>query len=302
MTGNGTMNLKNALVGSSLFKFTRWDMDADTSIFKIQNKLAGEDDKEERFSLSTDNIKSHISFKEHIGNFKSNNGESVVDLPVNQYSTTTDKFDWMMQKEKVLFATYDKDLYKSNNENLVSNVFSTNHKQDSLQFRTAKAELDLTQNVFFCNDTKYIDVADARIYPDSGRVVIHKKAKMDPLNNSRIIANRITKYHTFYNANTVISSRKNFSSRGIYPYYDADSVKTMITVDNIYVDSNLHTLGYGKINEKDTFKFSKEFEYYGAFKISSPTRWLTFKGSTRIKHDCSNFSRSWMAFETECFA
>ncbi len=299
MTGNGTMNLKNALVGSSLFKFTRWDMDADTSIFKIQNKLAGEDEKEERFSLATDNIKSHISFKEHVGNFKSNNGESVVDLPVNQYSTTTDKFDWMMQKEKVLFATYDKDLYKSNNENLVSNVFSTNHKQDSLQFRTAKAELDLTQNVFFCNDTKYIDVADARVYPDSGRVVIHKKAKMDPLNNSRIIANRITKYHTFYNANTVISSRKNFSSRGIYPYYDADSVKTMITVDNIYVDSNLHTLGYGKINEKDTFKFSKEFEYFGAFKISSPTRWLTFKGSTRIKHDCSNFSRSWMAFESE---
>jgi hypothetical protein len=80
-------------------------MDADTSIFKIQNKLAGEDEKEERFSLATDNIKSHISFKEHVGNFKSNNGESVVDLPVNQYSTTTDKFDWMMQKEKVLFAT-----------------------------------------------------------------------------------------------------------------------------------------------------------------------------------------------------
>jgi hypothetical protein len=299
MTGNGRMNFAVASMGSQLFKFTRWEMDADTSFFNLLNKEAVDEEKDQKYSLTTDNIKSHISFKDRIGNFVSNAGATVVSFPVNMYSCTMDKFDWLMDKEKINLSTNDKNLVASTDENLVSNMFSTNPRQDSLQFRTSKAVFDLRINELLCTDAKYIDVADARIYPDSGIVMIHKKAKMDPLNNSLIVANRVTRFHKFLHTSTVIASRNSYSSRGDYPYYDADSNLTTIKLESIGVDSVFHTVAFGKIAEKDTFKLSRQFEFYGGVKINSPTPLLTFKGSTRIKHDCKKFSRSWMAFNSE---
>lgn len=299
MTGNGTMNFAVASMGSRLFKFTRWDMNADTSFFNILNKAGIDNEKEEKYSLTTDNIKSHISFKERVGNFASNAGKTIVSFPVNQYDCTMDKFDWFMDKDEVDLRTNDKNLVASSDENLISNMFSTNTRQDSLQFRTSKAIFDLKNNILNCLDAKYIDVADARIYPDSGHVVIHKRAKMDPLEKSKIIANRTTRYHKFLNSSTIISSRNSFSARGEYPYYDADSNLTLIKMESINVDSVFQTIAFGKINEADTFKLSPQFEFYGGVKILAPTPLLSFKGSTRIKHHCDKFTKSWMAFQSE---
>ena len=215
------------------------------------------------------------------------------------YDCTMDKFDWLIDKDKIYLSTNDKNLVASKNENLISNMFSTNLRQDSLQFRTSKAFFDLKVNELLCTDTKYIDVADARIYPDSGKVIIRKKAKMDPLNNSLIVANRVTRFHKFLHTNTIIASRNSYTSRGDYPYYDADSNLSIIKLDNISVDSASHTVAIGKINETDTFKLSSKFEYYGAVKINTSTPLLSFNGSTRIKHNCSKFTRSWMTFNSE---
>jgi hypothetical protein len=299
MTGNGTMNFAVASLGSRLFNFTRWDMNSDTSFFNILNKTAIDNDREEKYSLTTDNIKSHISFKDRVGNFTSNAGKTIVSFPVNQYDCTMDKFDWFMDKDLVDLRTNDQNLVASSDENLISNMFSNNQRQDSLQFRSSKANFDLKNNILSSLDTKYIDVADARIYPDSGKVVIHKKAKMDPLDKSKIIANRTTRFHKFLNSNVVISSRNSFSARGEYPYYDSDEKLTMIKMESINVDSIFQTVAFGKINEVDTFKLSANFDFYGGVKINASNPLLSFKGSTRIRHNCTKFSRGWMAFQSE---
>ncbi len=299
MTGNGTMNFNVASLGSKFFKFTRWDMNADTSFFNIINKSAGEDEREEKYSLTTENIKSHISFKERVGNFVSNLGKTIVSFPVNQYDCTMDKFDWYMDKDEIDLRTNDKNLVASSDENLISNMFSINSRQDSLQFRTSKAIFDLKNNILNCLDTKYIDVADARIYPDSGKVIIQRKAKMNPLDNSKIIANRTTRYHTFLKSNAVISSRNSFTARGEYPYYDVDNNLRMIKMESINIDSVFQTVAFGKISEADTFKFSPQFDFYGGVKVNAANPFLTFKGATRIVHNCDKFSRSWLAFQSE---
>jgi len=299
MTGSGTMNFAVASMGSRLFNFSRWDMNADTSFFNILNKSGIDNDREEKYSLTTENIKSHISFKERIGNFVSNAGKTIVSFPVNQYDCTMDKFDWFMDKDEIDLRTNDGNLVASSDENLISNMFSTNARQDSLQFRTSKAIFDLKNNLLNCLDAKYIDVADARIYPDSGKVVIHKRAKMDPLEKSKIIANRTTRFHTFLNSSTIISSRKSFSARGEYPYYDVDKTLRLIKMESVNVDSVFQTVAFGTINEVDTFKLSPQFEFYGSVKINAANPLLAFKGSTRIKHKCDKFSKSWLAFQSE---
>ena len=55
------------------------------------------------------------------------------------------------------------------------------------------------------NGVDYIEVADALIYPDSGKLSIKKQAKIETLYNSRVIVNKTNKYHSFINAQVDIN-------------------------------------------------------------------------------------------------
>jgi hypothetical protein len=299
ITGNGIMNLKEANLRSDNFKFQRWEVNADTSNFNLKNKYQQED--EEQLSFKTENVTARVSFSERKGVFTSNKGESKVEFPVNQYFCKMDMFTWMMDSEIINMENTGKsnididaglDLSKPN-------FFSMHPKQDSLQFKSAKATFSFKDRAIYCSNVEYIDVADARIYPDEKKLTILKKAFMTPLANSVIVANYITKYHTFTNASTVITARRAYTSSGDYPYYGADSVKFTIKMDKIGLDPSFQTISSGKISDADGFKLSKQFDYYGAVNIQATNPTITFTGATRINHSCDKFPRSWMAFSSE---
>lgn len=299
MRGFGILNLKEANVQAKNFKFQRWDADSDTAVFNLKNKY--QKDGEDPLSFKTDNVNAHITFKERKGVFKSNRGESKVEFPVNQYYCKMDLFTWNMDQESVEMAQADKkninidaglDLAKSN-------FFSTHPRQDSLQFKAPVANFSLKDNTIFCSKVEYIDVADARISPDSMKVVIRPKAKLDELKNATIVANYITKYHKFIKANTLITARKAYTSEGDYPYIDADSVRTIVHMDKIGLDSSFQTVATGKIADTENFKLSKQFDYYGTVKIHAANPLITFSGATRINHNCDKFPRNWMAFSSQ---
>jgi hypothetical protein len=300
MTGMGIISMQKAQLGSDLFKFKRWDVDADTSIFNLTNpyKEEGESD----LAMSTSNFSAHVSFKERKGEFKSNAGEQIMTFDVNQYICKMDMFNWLMDQDELEMSAQEKSsdvTIDSDLDLVVPNLFSINPKQDSLQFRAPKAKFSQKEKTIVCSKTEYIDVADARIFPDSMKVVIRKKAEMDPLLNSKIVANYITKYHTFTKADTKITARRNYTSKGIYPYYDADSVATLFVMDKIGVDSSYQTIASGMIKDDANFKLSSQFDYYGKVDIKAANPLIYFSGATRINHSCEKFARSWMSFTAE---
>ena len=299
MTGFGIMNLEKANLGSDKFKFKRWDIDADTAIFNLKNTFAEAD--EDPLAFKTDNVTAHVSFKTRKGEFKSNDGESTITFPVNQYVCKMDFFTWLMDQDAVeLESRKREDIAINTDLDLVGpNFFSIHPKQDSLQFKAPKAAFSLKEKTITCTKTEFIDVADARIYPDSMKVIIRKKAKMDPLLNSRIVANYVTKFHTFVNANTEITARRAFTSVGDYPYFDADSTKTLLHVDQIGVDSSYQTFAKGVVKNDANFKLSKQFDYYGKLAIKSANPLIYFEGATRINHECEKFPKNWMSFTAQ---
>lgn len=300
MTGMGIIGMQKAQLGSDLFKFKRWEVDADTSIFNLTNPY--KEDGESDLAMSTSNFSAHVSYKERKGEFKSNAGEQIMQFDVNQYICKMDMFNWLMDQDELEMSAKEKssDVTIDSDLDLVApNFFSINPKQDSLQFRAPKAKFSQKEKTIVCTKTEYIDVADARIYPDSMKVVIRKKAEMDPLVNSKIVANYITKYHTFTKADTKITARRNYTATGIYPYYDADSVKTLITMDKIGVDSTYQTIASGMIKNDANFKLSSQFDYYGKVDIKAANPLIYFSGATRLNHSCEKFARSWMSFTAE---
>ena len=299
MTGNGLMSFVTATTLSKNYRFTRWNCDADTAGFQLKNSFA--EAGEDPIAFKANNVNSHVSFKERKGEFISNAGVSRIDFPVNQYACEMDRFTWLLDKSELTMENSGgKKSAEENDLDLTgTNFYSLHPKQDSLRFNAPKAKYDLKQRSIFCEKVEFLPIADARIYPDSQKVVIRKNAFMEPFSNAKIVANAITKYHTFSKANVEIKARRSFTGLGEYPYYDKDSLLTTLTVQSIKVDSSFQTVAIGQVDQFAGFKLSKEFDFYGKFKISAASQTIFFDGATRLNHECEKFDRNWMSFASD---
>lgn len=299
MRGNGHMNFKDAQLFSTNYNYTRWKIEADTANFNLTNSYRAPGDlTEDEFAFKTENVNSKVDFNERRGDFKSNAGQSTVNFPVNKYICKIDMFTWFMDTDEIELEKADDDLTIDSDMDFVGpNFFSTHPKQDSLQFRSPVARFSVKEKTIYCSKTEYIQVADARIYPDSMKVVIRKNARLEPLENSQIVANYITKYYRIINASTVITARRAYTSKGEYEYKDRNDKSYVIQFPKIELDTSYQTRAYGKVEPNDGFRLSDEFDFYGNVNLMASEPYLQFDGATRINHNCEKFERNWMSFK-----
>jgi hypothetical protein len=296
VTAKGSIQFGEAIMDSKNFIVLHHEIDADTAAFR----LASGDDKG-GLSFETNNVNAHVDFEERIGEFQSNTKDNIIKMNDIRYICFMDKFKWFMDKgdieleasKEIQDLVIDTDIdYQG------SNFYSIHPDQDSLNFLALKAKYDVKRNFLTCNEVNYIAVADARISPDSGKVVVRKNAKMETLNNSSIVANSITKYHNIYNATTNIFSRRSYKSKGEYDYVDQNKLRQTFFFDEISVDTTRQTVAVGEIAESASFTLSPNFEYRGKVRLEANKKELLFDGATRIKHNCE-LSKNWMAFKVD---
>lgn len=292
MKGKGVMTFGAASVASNDFVYKHKDILADTSSFNIANKQK-ELGETSNFVFETKNVSANVSFKERKGTFASVGAFSQINFPINQYNGRVDEFIWTMDNDVIALK---KKVESKVDGTLVANFVSTNSQQDSLQFCVPTAHFNMKESVIFCTDVQYVDVADARIFPDSLKLEIHKKAKLETLNNATIVANYVTKYHKFEKAIVDITSRKKYMASGEYPYYDKDSIPTYIVMQDIQPGADFVTRAEGVVAKESSFKLSERFDYYGKLKVVASSPEIFFDGATRIQHNCSNLEQNWMAF------
>lgn len=301
MTGKGLMSFERATLISKEFNYKRWDIDAETASFSLKNEDKDYAEGEDLLAFKTSNVSSHVSFQNRTGVFNSNEGESEVYFPVNQYMCKMDKFTWFMDDFEIeMERKNDNDLAIDAGIDLKGpNFYSTHPKQDSLQFRAPKAKFDIKRKTIYCDEVEYVDIADARIYPDSMKINIQKKAKIDKLVNSRVVANYVTQFHKFEDAEVEILARRKYKAKGVYSYFDLDSNVFYIAMNDIEPDSSFQTSGSGKIEIEENFKLSPQFDYYGKVAVHASNPLIFFKGATRINHACDKFDRNWMSFSSQ---
>lgn len=295
MSGSGTMSFIGSELESLNFNYKRRKILADSSNFKLA-RLEGQG-----LAFRTDNVNSDVDFDKREGLFKSNDKETKLEFPENQYICFMDQFRWFMDKSEVEMSSERQatdDFVIDTNENQArSNFFSTNEFQDSLNFLAPKAIFDLKKSVITANKIKYIAVADSKITPKDGTAVIQKYAKMDPLVGASVLANYVTQYHKIFNAEVNIKGRLNYEASGDYTYIDENKREQIIHLTKIGVDTSLQTIGSGSIKEDDQFFLSPFFEYYGEFSLQANEKNLYFKGGTRLLHACDALERNWLKFE-----
>ncbi len=305
--GKGMMEFEKAQLHANNFKFKALIADADTSNFNLKTV-----DMQD-FTFKTNDVNSHIDFVNRVGKFHSNGEASFVTFPQNKYICYMNQFTWYMDQEEIeISADHQNKLVmdKVDTTNMTetqkediqlegSKFISIHPKQDSLNFMAPSAKYNLNSNIITANEVKLIRVADATIYPGDGHVVVKKNAKMETLNDSKIIANNVTRYHKIYHCLTNIYGRKDFSASGDYDYLDENNQIETLHFDVITVDTSLQTYAKGHVGISDNFTLSPHFMYTGDIWLHANNQFLNFDGASKISHECDMQKCYWVKFNSD---
>lgn len=296
LTGNGRVDFEKADLKSGNILFIKRKFFADTADFHLKAF------DEEGLTFSTVNVNSTIDFDKREGLFVTNGEGSFVRFDKNQYIAYMDRFKWFMDSEDIELGD-DKKKLDADVENALDldgpKFISTHPKQDSLFFFAPSAKYNTRKYIIACKNVPFINVADARIFPDNGEVTIYKNAVMDTLEKAKILANTVTKYHTIRNVTTNIFGRYSYFAKGDYQYLDENENAFNIKFTSIKPDSAKQTVAEGKITEKDKFKFNDYFSFAGNVRLEASEQFLFFDGGTQIVHGCSRIKKAYLKFNGE---
>lgn len=300
--GTGTIRILDAEMDSKGFNFKQHSFDALIANFRIKSyDLAS-------LTISTKNYRTHFDFEQRSGEFKSNLGISKIEFPFNQYICSMDRFDWMIDNEEITLMN-EESMARTQEEQSLSDLIARGYvgsefisvrpDQDSLRFFALKARYNLKSNVINADDVRIIKVADAAIFPDSGKVRILKDARMETLRNAVIIANTKTQYHHFYNAEVAVTSRHNYDAKAHYDYVDVTGQPSQIWFSHIGVDSSEATYAKGLIKDSVQFRIEPNIGFEGDVRLAAADRFLTFDGGYRPIAECYPLMPQYVRFSSQ---
>jgi hypothetical protein len=297
LTGNGKVEFEKADLSSGKILFVKRRFFSDTANFHLKAF------DEEGFTFSTVNVNAKIDFDKREGDFITNGKGSYVKFDKNQYIAFMDRFKWYMDQEDIELGDTQKKLDTDQSESGLDlegpQFISVHPKQDSLRFFAPGAKYNLRKYIISCKNVPYINVADARVFPDNGDVTIYKNAVMDTLEKSNILANTVTKFHNVRNATTNIFGRYSYLASGEYQYVDENDKPYLIYFKTIKPDTSGQTISEGEIPDKAGFKFNDYFSFAGKVYLQATQQFLTFDGGTKIVHACNNIGKSYLKFTGE---
>lgn len=286
----GKMKYRNAEMESDDYRYYHHEMKSDNMAFRLRDSAT------DNYFIQTTNHTGHIDFGTPIGHFKSNSGATKVEMPINQFYTYSSEFDWLVNEEKLAFKYEDpyadvdipstaiKDLYAMKSEG--NELVSMKKSQGGLQFTTTRAVYAMRDYEIVAEGVRFIEVADAAIFPYKGIVKIGKDAEIHPLEQARILANTETQYHEVFNATAHIASRTWYRAMGDYNYVDENKVEHKIHMDTIWSAHNGLTRGRGEIAKEADFTLNPYFGFYGKVTLYAEREFLEFKGGVNPIHHC----------------
>ena len=263
------------------------------------------------------NINTFVNIETQQGIFTTNDDDSKIEFPTNQYTCQMDHFVWNIGKgilniggtglpgldsALVVDNVHERDsLRKAGNENvrLSGTILSSLKKypdspdDEGLTFEASSAVYNIDKTLIIANNVNDINVADAIIHPTSS-VKINPKAIIDTLYGTTIDVNT----RTFFDANVSIEGKNTYNAKGksIYPFNNQE-----IEFQKIFVVKD-STVAYAKLQNLDSISLNDNFVFKGALQNDDITMYgnrkdLYFKGKAKIAHTCQNIASQSVEFD-----
>ncbi|MBI1316340.1 hypothetical protein GC167_05695 [bacterium] len=284
LKGRGVIDFLDAQMRAQTFVFEHRNFRSDTADFKVRSGPTAD------YAFAVKGAQSAVDFDRQKGDFLLQGPKPFFDFTINQYRAFMDKAEWLIPQKAVSVSKVG--------PNASSMMLSTNRIQDSLRYVAGSARIDLLPSVLEVFQANEIDVADARIFPDSGRVTIDSAADMRILRKSRLVASRVNQFHQLHDCELKIQSRKSFTGTGTLDYLDEDQTPWPLFFHTLKVSRQGTTQGMCDVKQEDEFYMSSFFAFYGKVSFESPTREMLFDGFTLIQNSCENIVTTWFPFKS----
>jgi hypothetical protein len=241
-----------------------------------------------------------VDFNEQTGTFISNEEFTLASFPENKYMSYLDNITWQKENNILVMGTPAQAGVTENEDGFTgARYFSLDPAQDSLSFVSPLAYYDYDSTLLKATRVRYIDVADARIYPYREELIVNPDGKLRKIVNSGIVANRTNQYFNLFNASVNITARNSYNGTADYEYVDINNNTQLLRFREVSVNSDLTSVGSGEIISEDNFTLSPAFMFQGKFYMQADRPALTFDGGVQIMNTCENITPGWLYFRSE---
>lgn len=233
-------------------------------------------------------------------------GVAAINFPYAQFKTSIPKARWDLTTQKI---TMTKDV----NIPIENSYFYTTRKDlDSLSFNAEKAEYDIKTQQLKVSGIPYIVVADAKITPENGEVLILENAKIGQLKNTTIVFDTLNEYHHLTAGVVDIISRKEFTGYATYQYINASSDTFAIKMTNFRLEpipeergktrhskaaARMETVANGAVDDKAGLLLAPRIYYKGDMAMFATKPALQLKGYAKLDLKKIKNYNTWLKFE-----
>lgn len=299
MNGTGIINLTDSRITSNFFNFASNAIKADTADYTLKSLTTN------GYSFIAENANTEINFGLKMAHFRLNTDSSVVKFPEIEYICTMMDFSYNMEnrvlsmeqkvKTNTPLLTTDKLLKLDFNRLDKPTFFATNNRSDTVAFSSWKGTYHLDQEYIEAENINYIHIADALIQPDSGKIIINRRAKIQQMNNAIIALNH---RHILHSAKIDIESTKRYTGSAVYDYTDDNKQIQYINFPVLEVDTAT-TYAKGYIPASQKFMLSPAFSFTGDVALSARADNITFTGAAGILNKCKEIESYSIKFKSQ---
>lgn len=212
-------------------------------------------------------------------------GDAAIEFPYAQFNTSITRAVWDLENQKVFMS-------KPENVPIEDSYFYTTREDlDSLVFNATAAEYDMQTLELKVSGIPYIIVADSKITPENGEVLILENARIGTLLNTNIILDTLNGFHEIYDAKVTVISRNEFEGDGTYRFINSEEDTFAIQLSDFHLEEFIegrrgktakHTVANGAIIEEDQLVISPGMFYRGNVKMLAHKPALELEGFVKL--------------------
>jgi hypothetical protein len=283
LNGIGKFEWTRGELLSSLYNFKADALDAQNAVLEIKTSDTSVN------AIMVSNAEVNLDFAKNMTSVNVINDSVLTELPITLLVTNASNYNWDMLGEKVTFI-------KQPNESQY--FLSVNPKFDSLKFEANEATYSLKENNLFAKGITALYVADSKVIPSEGKLMIEAGGEIGVMENATIIFNAEKEFHKIDKASVNIQSSKIFEGKGQLEYKNSFGNTKNINIEEIGVNIDTiidskgkkgvqeryeyTTYGVGKIYEEENFKFEDIIFYKGDVLLSSKSQDIDFEGYAKL--------------------
>jgi len=306
--GKGSLITRGSEMTSEDYTFEHNEFSARHAQFEIKS------DNPEKPVLNGDDVRLKFNLEENYANISPEvEGAAALSFPYAQMNTSITNARWDLSEQKIFMR-------KPKDAPLESSYFYTvNEDLDSLSFNATAAEYDMNTLEMKVSGIPYIIVADAKITPEGGEVLIHENSRIGQLTNTTIILDTLNGYHRLYDGVIDIKSRNEFTGYATYEYVNALSDTFAIQMQNFHLEQSLdttavnhslfnkkkaqtyvqHSAANGSVIEDDNILVSPGFFFKGDMILNATKPALSLDGYVRLDFKKQEHINSWVKYSSE---